>query len=304
MHEVDLAIVKLKERKNSRTAPLRWFGGKGLLAPNIIPLFPTIGITTYVEPYAGAASVFWALQHKYPIEVINDVDSRIVAVFRALQDDEKFERFAHKLLWTPYSSDEHKKANDILDNLDDYDEIDVAWAMVVAHVQGFGGRAHAGWGKSVERSQPESWRSRQSRLLAWHDRIMQVYIENRDALEVIQYWDSPTTLFYIDPPYVQEARTDVKYEHEVDDSHHHQLVETLLGAQSQHIFLSGYDTPIYKPLEDAGWRRVEWETVSHAAGRTRTSKLRGEGSAKEHARRVEVLWTNHSSSIKEQPLLL
>jgi DNA adenine methylase len=49
---------------------------------------------------------------------------------------------------------------------------------------------------------------RLSMLDAWRWRLMTVQIDCRDALEVIRYWDSPDTLFYVDPPYVSETRKD------------------------------------------------------------------------------------------------
>lgn len=40
--------------------------------------------------------------------------------------------------------------------------------------------------------------------------LLRVQIENRPAIEVIQLYDSPGTLFYCDPPYVHLTRGDKK----------------------------------------------------------------------------------------------
>ena len=40
------------------------------------------------------------------------------------------------------------------------------------------------------------------------DRLMRVQIDNAPALEVIRRYDTPQTLFYLDPPYVHDARRD------------------------------------------------------------------------------------------------
>ena len=42
------------------------------------------------------------------------------------------------------------------------------------------------------------------------------------------------------------------YKHECTDEQHEQLVETLLTVP-EHKVLSGYQSPLYKPLLDAGW---------------------------------------------------
>src|SRR5579863_8056630 len=62
--------------------PFSYIGGKRNLARQIIALFPKH--TTYVEPFAGGAQVFF---HKEPskVEVLNDLDHEIVNFFRVCQ---------------------------------------------------------------------------------------------------------------------------------------------------------------------------------------------------------------------------
>src|ERR1044071_9361528 len=62
--------------------PLAYIGGKNRLATKIISILPEH--TTYVEPFAGGAQVFF---HKLPsnVEVLNDLDYDIVNFFRVCQ---------------------------------------------------------------------------------------------------------------------------------------------------------------------------------------------------------------------------
>ncbi|PZA08277.1 DNA adenine methylase [Meiothermus sp. Pnk-1] len=282
-------------------APFRWFGGKGNLAQRIIPLLPKA--TTYVEPYAGAASVFWHLTEPYPVEVLNDLDDRIVTLFRVLQDRAKFEELAHRLVWTPYSRAEFRRALAILQDPSASD-LDRAWAFFVAQNQGFSGEAtcEGNWSRVLTASNrgmaetTNRWRGRLKLLASWHDRLMRVQIDSIDALECIRYWDTPNTLFYIDPPYVLQTRNHGGYAHEADDEHHQALVQLLLNIQGKAV-LSGYDHPIYKPLEDAGWHKIVIPTASHAAGRIRGSMLRGEGAALAKVPRFEAIWSNVTRSL-------
>ena len=296
--KIDDAVVDQIPHPRRPMAPFRWYGGKGTLAPWIISHLPVDGAKVYVEPYAGAASVFWHLKNPFPVEVLNDVDRRIVTLFRVIQDKEMFHEFRHRVIWTLYSLDEFRRALEILKSWDSYSDIDRAWAFFVAQNQGFSGKpsiSEGYWGRAFVQSRGMAcecsrWRARMSMLNHWHDRLTRVQIDNRDALEVIRYWDSPETLFYVDPPYVPTTRIDKKvYASELDEEYHIKLVDVLLQVKGQ-VVLSGYENPIYKRLEESGWEKLSRTTSCHAAGRVRGSKIRGLGAASKHAKRVEVIW--------------
>lgn len=85
---------------------------KGNMLSKLLPLIPAGG-RPYCEPYAGAASVFWS-RDPAPVEVLNDLDDRIVNLFRVLQDREQFEELRHRIMWTPYARAEFGRALDIL----------------------------------------------------------------------------------------------------------------------------------------------------------------------------------------------
>jgi len=97
------------------------------------------GGTVYVEPYCGAASCFFA-KRPHPVEVLNDLDERIVGLFRVLQDPATFRAFAHRVRWTLYSLAEFRKALATLADPPN-DPVARAWAFFVAQNQGFSGIA-------------------------------------------------------------------------------------------------------------------------------------------------------------------
>jgi DNA adenine methylase len=279
-------------------APFWWFGGKGNLARWIIGYLPRGH--TYVEPFAGAASVFWHLPEPYPVEVLNDIDGRIVNLYRVLQDREKFRELLHRLVWTPYSRAEFARALATLRD-PEADEVSRAWAFFVAQNQGFGGKAGSvgDWGRSLTASnrgmseRTNAWRGRLKLLTYWHQRLSRVQIDFVDGIDAIRYWDTPDTVFYVDPPYVLDTRVDKEvYANEMTLDDHRRLVETLLQVKGK-VVLSGYDHPVYRPLEEVGWVKLARKTTCHATGRTRSSGIIGEGSARAKVPRVEVLWVNH-----------
>ncbi len=108
-------------------------------------------------------------------------------------------------------------------------------------------------------------------------------IENRPALEVIQAHDAPTTLHFVDPPYVHATRHHrgrKGYRHEMDDADHAALIDVLRDVQGL-IVLSGYESDLYRDRL-SGWQR--FTTTSRIAG--------GRGSVL----RNEVVWVNPACS--------
>ena len=281
-------------------SPFLWFGGKGRHAERILSFLPSGRI--YVEPFCGAASLFWQ-KDPHPVEVLNDLHSEIVNLFRVLQDPEKVQELEYRIHWTLYSREEFVKAIRMEDQ-EGLTDIDRAWAFYVRQNQGFGGKADSegSWGRVFTGGEmattTTSWISRKTLFDAWHNRLMRVQIDHCDALKCIRYWDSADTVFYLDPPYVEATRKGVgEYKHEVTDQFHEDLVDLLLNIQGNAI-LSGYDDGSYNRLTDSGWQKESFETTCSAAGRTRSSGLQGIGSVSEAQKRTEVLWIKGASRQK------
>jgi len=300
MNEIDELNKRVVDKIGKPTrimAPFRWFGGKGHMAKKIIPHIPSGKV--YVEPFAGAASLFW---HRKPhgVEVLNDLHEEIITLYRVLQDRERFDELYHRLIWTPYSLSEFKKAR----RNQDQSDVARAWAFFVRQNMGFSGKCECDgdWGRAFTECRGMAatasiLRGRIKMLEWWHDRLSRVQLDNRCAIEVIQYWDSKDTVFYIDPPYVASTRKSGSYEHECSDDFHSQLVELLLSLKGKFV-LSGYDADVYKPLEPV-CNRVEFKTVCHAAAKTRGTGLQGKGSALKNQSRTEVLWIKGSNKKSE-----
>jgi DNA adenine methylase len=246
----------------------------------------------------GAATLFFA-RAPAPVEVLNDLDGDLVNLFRCLQDPKTFPELAHRLRYTLYARSEFERALTILADPGVTDPVLRAWAFFVARNQGVSGMAGSvgNWSRNfVSRGgcsgNTNRWMMRLSMLEDWHRRLLGVQIDHRDALDVIRYWDTPDTVFYVDPPYHPDTRRlQDAYAVEPDDAHHAQLVEVLLGCQGA-VVLSGYDHPVYAALAAAGWTVTSYATACYAAVRGRTSGLQGTGASLAKVPRVEVVWAN------------
>ena len=287
---------EVSERQNAEALrkPFQWYGGKGNLVSRLLPLVPDGG-HPYVEPYFGGGSVFFA-REPAPVEVINDLDGQVVNFFRVLQDKSSFEELRHRISYTPYARAEFERALALRESKD---PVERAWAFFVRCNQGTSGLAKTvgNWSRVfISRegtaNNVNKWLMRIAMLDAFRWRIMRAQIDNRDALEVIRYWDSDGTVFYLDPPYVSSTRKTIDaYDRETNDEHHEALVELLLKCRGA-VVLSGYENPIYDPLVKAGWDIARIVTACYAAGKTRNSGLTGAGAAMKKVPRVEIVYRN------------
>lgn len=271
-------------------SPIPWFGGKCRQAKRIITHFPAHH--TYVEPYGGAASVLLA-KPPSPVEVYNDLDSGLVNFFRVLRDEQLLGELVRRLDLTPYSREEFVACRDG----HGAGQVERAWRFFVVALQGFSaiavGQVWAyarGMSRRGMSGRVSKWLSAIDRLPEVAARLRMVQIEHRPALDVIERFDTPDTLFYLDPPYVPATRRSGEYAHEMTEADHVELVAALLDIDGMAV-LSGYATPVYEPLEAAGWERVEYAAHCSAAGHTRGTGMIGAGSAA-HQTRTECLWLN------------
>jgi DNA adenine methylase len=77
--------------------------------------------------------------------------------------------------------------------------------------------------------------------------LKNVLILNQNALDIIQAYDSESTVFYLDPPYPLNVRNSnsVRYEKEFFD--HNQLINLLSKIKGK-FALSSYNNSIYENL--------------------------------------------------------
>lgn len=238
---------------------LRYFGGKWRIAEWIISQFPAH--TCYVEPFVGGGSV---LLQKAParFEVMNDLDGDVIAFFDVLRSDP--EALIRAIELTPYSREELRRART---SGPATEQLERARRLYVRCWQSYGsgtGKAGTGWRYQIgagERSGANavgSW-NKTEHLWGIARRLKQVQIECDDAFKVIQRFDSPETLFYIDPPYVHSTRYEDShrkgYSVEMSDNDHIALGQ-LLNSVKGMVVLSGYPSELYQQLYH------DWQYIS------------------------------------------
>lgn len=256
--------------------PFSYYGGKARLAPWIVSLLPPH--TSYIEPFAGSLAVFFA---KPPVthEVVNDVDGEVVAFFRCLRD--RPDDLIDAVELTPYARQEFADAKE--GSIDDLERARRFWVRVN---QSFNksARLDNGWSASVacQNGEAKTVLNRVARLREAAQRLMGVIIENRDAVDVIQAYGTPTGVIYADPPYVGSTRSQSRaYEHELSTDDDHRALAAVLHESPATVVLSGYDSDLYDDLY-ADWHRLDQSVL-------RRSSNRASG---ERPRATEVIWSN------------
>mgnify|MGYP001225202451 CR=1 FL=1 len=276
-----------------------YYGGKQRLASKILKHFPPHSV--YVEPFAGGAALLFA-KPVLPItngnhyrEVLNDTNSLISITYRYCRDNpDAFERLIE---FTPYGKEVYSQAMKICKNPDAYTDKEIAWAFFVNINQSFSKKLNGGWGRSVCGGNNSSdWESRRKALKETLQRLKSVFIEKTNALDCITKWDSPQTLFYVDPPY-PDSNQGHYGGYTIDDFA--KLCRTLDGIQGSYV-LSNYDQ---KDVFPATATRVEMETHCSASGKGRVGADRSRKvTTKElgDTKRTEVLWIcDRSGNIRE-----
>ena len=240
------------------TPPITWYGGKQRMAHHIVPLIPRHMV--YVEPFAGSCAVLF--KKPYPAvtstthyqEVINDTDKALINFFAVLRDNG--EALCQQLTLTPYSEEEHRRAK-----LIEGDDLERARRFYARVMSAFGHIPHGGWKRGFKsENYAMTWYNKVNALPQYIDRMRHVAIACEDALKVMDQFDSPQTLFYLDPPYLNTDQGDYKgytradFERLLDKMHHVQ------GA----CLLSHYPLPdMSYPTE---WREYRFKTASTVAG--------------------------------------
>ncbi|MFV2946449.1 DNA adenine methylase [Pseudomonas japonica] len=259
---------------------IRYHGGKFRLANWVIEHFPPHQV--YVEPFGGAAGVLIQKQRSYG-EVYNDLDGDIVNLFRVLQAAETRAALTEQLILTPYAREEFVLAWSSTD-----DPVERARRTIIRAQMGFGsaGASKGTTGFRIDCNRhygtaQQLWARYPEQVAAVGQRLAGVLIENRPAIEVMLGHDTPTTLHYVDPPYLHDTRvrgsqTGRYYRHEMSDQEHAELLQQLCSLKGM-VVLSGYPSELY---------------ADHLKGWTQNSTQARISAGRGGATRTECLWLN------------
>jgi DNA adenine methylase len=225
------------------------------------------------------------------VETYNDLDGEVANFFRMLRDEK--EKLIEVIGLTPFSREEFAIACELDPDLSPLERARRFFVRARQVRTGLAQTASLGrWANCKNTSRAgmsgvvSRWLGSIEDLPDIAERLLRVQIENRPAIELINLYDAPDTLFYCDPPYVHLTRGDNNaYGYEMTDEEHRELAHILNKVQGK-VAISNYRCDLMDELYPSPkWQRhVAPEKTIHST----------------KSKRAEALWTNYWRSDRRQ----
>lgn len=228
-----------------------------------------------MDAFGGGANVLLRKERCYA-ECFNDLDGEVVNFFQVLRD--RGAELLSSVELTPFARTEFLRA---------YEEhpapLERARRLAIRSFMGHGSggtnpKNGTGFRANTTRSgtiPAHDWRSYPWHIPSLTERFRGVVIENRPALQVLEKFDGPETLHYVDPPYPHETRNSHRqsYRHEMTMEQHRELLAFCRQLRGQ-VVVSSYGNSLYREML-ADWNVFQKSTMADGA-----------------APRIEMIWTN------------
>lgn len=222
-------------------------GGKKWAARKIVKLLPPH--KRYVEPFCGSAAVFWQKQPA-PEEVLNDLRPNLIDTFRYIRDADDFTPLLEKD-WVAsrekFMQLRHWQPQETVDKAYRY-----LWLARATLLNAESDSGYSPWMASKNIHPPMV-----GRLQKWKARLQGVTLLEKDASAVIQYFDDPYTLFYLDPPYPKGRDPHFYGPNEYTMADLHKLFALCAGLKGRVLMsLNAKSLPKEGLPETLGWRKI------------------------------------------------
>jgi DNA adenine methylase len=244
-------------------APFGYPGGKSRSVNHILPHLPQRDV--YIEPFGGSGAVLLARQPS-KLEVLNDRYSGVTSFYRVIRDPRLLDQFCERVELAVHSREEFVWCKETWKNVDDHVERAARWFYMIQYSFSQLGR-NFGRSTSAKSIVSGKMRNRIKEFPFIHQRLHRVQVENQDWYDCMIDYDSPGTVFYVDPPYV-DASPGI-YEHELTPEQHRALIDTIFRMKG-FVAVSGYANPLYdsQPWDHRHtWKSfVSMQSLAHTEG--------------------------------------
>ena len=220
-----------------------------------------------MELFLGSGAIILA-KRRGVCEIANDLDGNCVNFFKVLRDTDNRNALIDMMQLSPSSRDWHSETYERYHAGEWKDDIERAWMWwYLCNTTLCAAAGTNAWGRNINKSPKEAGEDRgintrggihnrrrdPHNMIRISERFRNVQLENRCAIKLLKDVNDPNVFVYADPPYDNTTRS-VKYMTDVNQDFHRQFVNACLETSCMMV-VSGYESPEYKRLEDAGWRR-------------------------------------------------
>lgn len=205
-----------------------YLGEKSKFASFITPNIPK-DISTYVEPFGGMFGVFFSLnftKYRNVNFIYNDANNLNYLLFKSLKSNKFIELVKSKKVNREVYLESLKN---LFIEKDEY-LISLNWLIILTCSSPY----QIGKDSWINDSEFEIFKMKY-RAYKYHiDRISEIH--NMDYKDVIKKYDSPSTFFYVDPPYM--GKEEYYINHNFNKLSHYELADILNNIQGK--FLLSY----------------------------------------------------------------
>ncbi len=182
-----------EEFEKRKLVPFNQWGGSAKYARRLAEKFPEH--RRYVEPFAGSAAVLFA-KARAEEEVLGDLDSEIVFALKYIQrlTPQAFAALK-RLPWTV-----SRAGFERVKRCEPRSDAERFWKLVYGRLCAWGGRANMSGYSTIHDGQTYDLED----LWKFHERLKGVRILRQDWKKTLADHDGKETLFFLDPPYVEE----------------------------------------------------------------------------------------------------
>ena len=245
-------------------------GGKVRQAGFLRSLIPK-DIGTYIEPFAGSAALFFALDPPPGQAVLNDITPDFPKIWHFIQTatPEEIAELQHRK-WSANRNDFFQ----VRDHFKPKSRVDEVWKALYVARHSFRKNRRSWRGEYANPpNQDPAWLNR---LAKYRNQLENVKIENQDWKEIVRKYDSPNVFFYFDPPYEE------KYAKE--------LLEILPNLKGRWLLSFSGDSDLKQALDNMG-------AGTHLV--TVTNALHGGASPVRKKQRRELLAANYPINVPD-----
>lgn len=227
--------------------PINYYGSKEKMCAKIHALIPPEP-STWVDLFCGSAIVTLK-KPRHQREVINDLHGEIVHLFDVLRSEVLAPALYRRIELTPYAEDLLYRAYET----EGGDEpIERAMHFLIRSWFARGGDNHKTgfrWSKTQTTAPELMWARLPERLEAVATRLRGICIRSDDALKIIDDYDHPDCILFVDPPYPGEVGR--RYLIKMAAEQHRALAERLKACRAAVILTMNPGTLYGEIL--AGW---------------------------------------------------